>query len=170
MTYDLKTILRDLADDDRRRAILSSFWRHADAQSKAMATVQLARALHFREETLRKLPLEKRSELLGSRVGAHDFEQFLEMALMHYHTHEQNEMLGAFLDLWNIPHVNGSIEVDDYKIPAPGQVRDAVHQLESRYDKRDIAIYLATAGLLMGDEWRESVWSVVGEMGQLTRP
>ena len=163
--YDLRTILRDLADDDRRRRILGAFWRHGDTQSKAVATVQLARALHFREESLRKLPLDKKAELLGSRVGAHDFQQFLEMALMHYHTHEQSEMLGAFLDLWNIPHENGSIEVDEYKVPAEGQVRDAVHQLESRYDKRDIAIYLATAGLLMGEEWREKVWPVVGEIG-----
>ena len=83
---------------------------------------------------------------------------------MQYHTHEHNEMLSAFLDLWNIPHVNGSIEVDEYKIPTAGQVRDAVHQLESRYDKRDIAIYLATAGLLMADDWRGATWPVVDEM------
>ena len=60
--------------------------------------------------------------------------------------------------------MNGSIEVDDYKVPAAGQVRDAVHQLESRYDKRDIAIYLATAGLLMAGDWREAVWPVVDEL------
>ncbi|HEX3107461.1 MAG TPA: hypothetical protein VHU41_00100, partial [Thermoanaerobaculia bacterium] len=63
-----------------------------------------------------------------------------------------------------IPHVNGSIEVDEYKVPTAGQVRDAVHQLEARYDKRDIAIYLATAGLLMADEWRDATWPVVDEM------
>ena len=73
-------------------------------------------------------------------------------------------MLGAFLDLWNIPHTNGAIEVDDYKTPTSGQVRDAVHQLESRYDKRDIALYLASAGLLMGVAWREATWPVVDEM------
>ena len=162
--WDLRRIFKDLLDPDRRKNVLASFWRHGDAQSRALVTAQLARSLHFRDETLKKMPLEKKAELLGSRVGAHEFEQFLEMALMQYHTHEQNEMLGAFLDLWNIPHVNGSIEVDDYKAPAIGQVRDAVHQLESRYDRRDIAIYLATAGLLMAGEWREATWPVAEEL------
>jgi hypothetical protein len=161
MTYDVRRIFRELADDERRRRITTSFWRHADNQSKALAAAHLARALHFRDDSVRKLPIEKRAELLASRAGAHEFDQILEVALMQYHTQEHNEMLSAFLDLWNIPHVNGSIEVDEYKIPAEGQVRDAVHQLESRYDKRDIAIYLATAGLLMGDEWRDATWPVV---------
>ena len=162
--YDVRRIFRELADDERRRRITTSFWRHADNQSKALATAHLAHALHFRDESLRKLPVEKKADLLASRAGTHEFEQILEVALMQYHTQEHNEMLSAFLDLWNIPHVNGSIEVDEYKVPTAGQVRDAVHQLESRYDRRDIAIYLATAGLLMGGEWREATWPVVDEL------
>ena len=162
--YDVRRIFRELADDERRRRITTAFWRFADAQQKALAVAHLARALHFRDESLRKLPMEKKADLLASRAGAHEFDQLLEVALMQYHTHEHNEMLSAFLDLWNIPHDNGSIEVDDYKIPAAGQVRDAVHQLESRYDKRDIAIYLATAGLLMADEWRDATWPVIDEL------
>jgi len=162
--YDVRRIFRELADDERRRRITTSFWRHGDNQSKALATAHLARALHFRDESMRKLPMEKKADLLASRAGAHEFDQILEVALMQYHTQEHNEMLSAFLDLWNIPHVNGSIEVDEYKVPTAGQVRDAVHQLEARYDKRDIAIYLATAGLLMADDWRDATWPVVDEM------
>ena len=162
--YDLRRIFKDLVDTEQRRRVLGAFSRHGDAQSRALAMAHLARALHFRDETLKKMPLEKKADLLASRAGAHEFDQFLEMALMQYHTHEQAEMLGAFLDLWNIPHVNGSIEVEDYKVPAAGQVRDAVHQLESRYDKRDIALYLAAAGLLMGGAWRDATWPVVDEL------
>src|SRR5258705_9301272 len=138
MTYDVRSIFRALADDDRRHRVMTAFWRHGDAQSKALAVMHLARALHFRDETLRKMPIDKKADLLASRAGSHEFDQLIEVALMQYHTHEHNEMLSAFLDLWNIPHVNGSIEVDDYKVPEIGQVRDAVHQLESRYEKRDI--------------------------------
>jgi hypothetical protein len=163
--WNVRKILKELADADRRRAILGAFWRHGDNNGKALVIGQLAKALHFRDESIRKAPVEKKADLLATRIGAPEFEQYLEMALMLYHTHEQNEMLGAFLDLWNIPHVNGSIEEDDYKAPTPGQVGDAVHQLESRYDRRDIAIYLATAGLLMGEDWRQAVWSTVDEMG-----
>ncbi|HXG59432.1 MAG TPA: hypothetical protein VNL91_10455 [Thermoanaerobaculia bacterium] len=159
--WNVQRIFKELTTSEQRTRVLSAFWKHADARSKALALVHLARALHFREETLRKMPLEKKAELLGSRLGVHEFEQFFEMALMQYHTHEQAEMMGAFLDLWNIPHANGTIEGDDYAPPKEGQVRDAVHQLESRYEKRDIALYLASAGLLMAGPWREATWPVV---------
>jgi hypothetical protein len=162
--WDAKRILKELTDDEKRKQILTDFWRYGDDSAKAIAIVQLARALHFRDETIRRMPVEKKAELLASRAGSHEFADMLEAALMHYHTHEVNEMMGAFLDLWNIPHQNGSIETEEYKPPVAGQVRDAVHQLESRYDRRDIALYLASVGLLMGEEWREATWPVVDEL------
>ena len=162
--WDSKRILKELADEEKRKTILADFWKFADDQTKALAIVGLARALHFRDETIRKMPLQKKAELLSSRIGAHEFEQVLEAALMHYHTHEAGEMMGAFLDLWTIPHQNGTIDTDDYKPPVEGQVRDAVRQLESYYDKRDIALYLASVGLLMGEEWRKATWPVADEI------
>ena len=161
--WNTRRILRELADDQRRQRILRAFWRYADAPTKAVATALLAKSLHFRDETIRKMPAEKKSELLASRIGAADFEQTFETALMQYHTHEANTMLAAFLDRWGIPHVNGSIEVDDYKPPTVDAVRSAVRDLESQFDRRDIAIYLASAGLLMGGAWRDA-WSVVDEV------
>ena len=110
------------------------------------------------------MPAEKKAELLASRIGAPEFDQFLEAALLQYHTHNVNEMMAAFLDRWGVPHTNGSIEGDDYKAPTSEQVKSAVSALESSYDRRDIALYLASAGLLMGDEWRDATWAVVDEM------
>jgi hypothetical protein len=52
--------------------------------------------------------------------------------------------------------------VDDYTPPTADQVRDAVKALD--YDRTDVMIYLATAGLLMADAWREATWPVVDEM------
>ena len=117
-SWSSRQILRDLADDGRRKRILLAFWRYADPTAKAVATAQLARALHFREETLRKMPAEKKAGLLASRAGGAEFEPQIETALMQYHTHEENAMMAAFLDRWGVPHVNGSIEVEDYKVPS----------------------------------------------------
>lgn len=158
-----RRILKDLADPDRRKKIVASFWRYGDATAKAIATAQLAKALRFREESLRKMPAEKKTELLASRAAAPEFEQSIESALMLYHTREANTMLAAFLDRWGVPHENGSIEADDYKVPSADDVRSAVRELDD-YDKRDVAIYLATAGLLMGSEWEEAAWPVVDEL------
>ena len=162
--WSARRILKEIADPDRRKRILVAFWRFGDASAKAMATAQLARAVHFRDETLRKLPLEKKAELLASRIGAAEFDHSLESALMHYHTHEANEMMAAFLDRWGVPHTNGSIEAEDYKPPTAADVRNAVSELAKTYDRNDIAIYLASAGLLMSDQWREATWPVVDEL------
>jgi len=161
--WNVRRILKELADAERRRRIGVAFWKESDAQTRAIATATLAKAVHFRDEALRKLPVEKRAEMLVARAGAPELEQALEAALMHYHTSQQREMLAAFLDAWKIPHENGSIETDDYAPPSAEQVRDAVRALD-RFDRRDVALYLASAGLLMGGEWEKATWAVVDEM------
>ena len=161
--WTARRIVKDLADVERRRRILVAFWRFGDETAKVVAVAQLAKALHFREESIRKLPVEKKADLFASRATAPEFEQALDTALMHYHTHEQSALLGAFLDQWQIPHVNGSIETDDYAAPSEEQVRASVRALET-FPPRDVAIYLASAGLLMGDDWRAATWPVVDEI------
>ena len=166
--WTARRILKELADTDRRRAILASFWRHAETQQRLVVQMHLAKALHFRDETIRKMSPEKKAELLAGRAGAAEFEQTFENALMLYHTHDQAAMLGAFLDHWGVPHQNGSIEVDDYAIPTADAVREAAQKLD--YDKRDVAIYLASAGLLMTGAWRDATWPVVDELASALRP
>lgn len=167
--WTARRILKELADSDRRKRILTAFWRFGDDQARAVATIQLARAMHFRDETLRRMPAEKKAELLAGRNAA-EFEQAFESALMLYHTHEQREMLAAFLDQWQVPHVNGSIEADDYTPPTADAVRGAVSSLSDRFDKRDVAIYLAAAGLLMAGPWQDATWPVVEELAPALQP
>ena len=162
--WTARRILKELADPDRRRAILAAFWKHGDNHARLMAQMHLAKALHFRDETIRKMPPEKKADLLASRIGVPEFDQFLEMGLMAWHTHNQNKMMAAFLDRWSVPHNDGSIEADEYKVPSANEVRDAVKALEREYDKRDVLLYLATAGLLMAEEWRDATWPVVDEL------
>jgi hypothetical protein len=162
--WNARRILKELADPDRRRAILTHFWKHAETHHRAVVQTHLAKSMNFREETIRKMPPEKKADLLASRIGIPEFEQFLEMALMQYHTRDKAPMMAAFLDRWNVPHENGSIESDDYTPPTADQVRAAVKELEGTYDRADIRIYLATAGLLMEEPWRDATWPVVEEL------
>ncbi len=161
--WTARRILKELADADRRRAILASFWKHADQQHRMIVQLQLAKSLHFREETIRKMSPEKKADLLASRIGVPEFDQYLEMALMSYHTTQKNDLLAAFLDKWGVPHENGSIEADDYKVPTQDEVRAAVEELK-QFDPADVKIYLATAGLLMADQWRDATWPVVDSL------
>ena len=162
--WTARRILNELADGDRRRKILASFWRHAEPQARATAAVQLARSMKFRDETIRKMTPDKKADLLSSRIGLAEYEQYGEMALMQYHTHHAGEMMGKLLDAWGISHENGSIADDEYKTPDVEAVRSAVANLGDTYERRDVLLYLASAGLLMGDEWRAAMWPVVDEL------
>jgi hypothetical protein len=162
--WTARRILKELADSDRRRRILTEFWKQGEQNARLTAQMQLAKAMNFRQESIRKMSPEKKADLLASRVATADFEQFFEMALMAYHTQHQSAMMAAFLDAWKVPHENGSIESDDYTPPTADQVREAVQALAGQYDRADVLIYLASAGLLMADAWRDATWTVVDEM------
>jgi len=159
--WTARRILGSLADPELRKTILTSFWKQADQGLRAVTTAQLAKAMRFREETIRKAPAEKKAEWLGSRIQSVQLEDAFEAALMVFHTTRQKEMLTAFLDRWAVPHNEGSIEEDDYKVPSSSQVSEAVEALKEQFPLREIAVYLASAGLLMGGEWRDATWPVV---------
>jgi hypothetical protein len=165
--WSAKQILNTLADAELRRRIVATFWKKGESHAKAVALVHMAKTMHFREETLRKAPAEKKADWLLSRLSAPELAEAFEMSLMLHHTAEKAELMGAFLDRWNIPHDNGTIESDDYKAPTREQVESAVAELEPKFGARDIALYLATAGLLMGageTGWREAMWPVVDQL------
>ena len=162
--WTARRILKELADGDRRRAVLADFWRHADATSRQGAQRFLAKALSFREVSLRKLPPERRAELLASRLTSPDAEPYAEEALVVYHTRQATALMGAFLDRWGIPHQDGAIVGEETTAPDGAQVREAVAALAGGFERGDIRLYLATAGLVMGDAWRAATWPVVDEM------
>jgi len=166
--WTARRILRELAPAEARRDILADLWRFGDAPTKLGAQAFLAKALHFRDVSIKKMPPEKKAELLASRAGLPDAEPYLGSALMLHHMHHKAELMAAFLDQWKIPHENGQIVQDEVAAPEPGAVRDAVAALGDRFASDDVRLYLATAGLLMGDDWRAALWPVADEMPPAT--
>lgn len=165
--WTARRILKELSDHDLRQRILSTFFRKGEDHAREIAISLLSKSLRFREGTLRKTPADRKAELLASRLSAPELEESLEMALMTYHTTEAKTMLGEFLDYWKIPHEEGSIEVEEYDPPTAEAVDSAVASLRDRFPAREIAVYLATAGLLMGGaipQWREATWPAVNRL------
>ena len=162
--WPARRILRELCSPERRRDILLAFWSRGDQASRRMAQAQLAKSLHFRDETMKKLPAEKKAELLAARLASSEFEPHFEAALLTFHVLERAELMGAFLDAWGIRHKDGSIEDDEYSVPSREKVESAVTELGARFPGDDVLLYIATAGLVMGQgmpEWREATWPVV---------
>lgn len=167
LLWSARRIVNELATPELRRTIVIAFWRNAEPHARAAAAAHLAKAMNFRTEFLRKAPVEKKADWLIQRSSIHELHEALEMALMLHHTASRGEMMGAFLDQWGIPHENGTIGDDEYSAPDAAAVRSAVDELRGRFDLRDIVIYLATVGLLMGgpeSQWREATWPVVDEL------
>jgi hypothetical protein len=165
--WSARRILGELCDPELRRTILASFWKDGDPGARHAAVVRLAKRMNFREESIRKAPMQKKADWLFARANTPEMEECLEMALMLHHTTKRSAMLATFLDQWGIPNENGAIETDDYKPPTEEAVRQAVESVGERFDQRDVVVYLATLGLLMGGaegEWREATWPVVNEM------
>ena len=162
--WNVRRIFKELLDTDERRAILADFWRHGDAATRLTAQDFLARTLHFRDASIRKLTPERKAELLASRIGNPESGTFLGSALMQHHLQHRAEMMAAFLDRWGIANSNGQIEDDDVPPPDTARVRAAVEEVGASFDRRAVRLYLASAGLLMGDDWAAAMWPVVDEM------
>src|SRR5258708_12539940 len=128
--WNARRLLKGLADPDTRRAVLAAFWRYGETQAKLLAQMHLARTLHFRDETIRKMSPEKKADLLASRIGVAEFDQFLDVGLLQYHTHHAAKLMGAFLDQWGVPHTDAPIESDAYTFPHPSNARPPLPPLE----------------------------------------
>src|SRR2546430_8782584 len=60
--WNARKIIKDLADPERRRRILVAFWRFGDDTAKLIAIAQIAKALHFREESIRAMAISRSEE------------------------------------------------------------------------------------------------------------
>src|SRR5688500_13852890 len=159
-----RRILRELVDGGRRKEVLADFWRHADPAQRGAAEAYLAKALRFREVSVRKMPPAKKADLLAMRLADPEAEPFLETALMQHHLHHAKALMAAFLDHWGIPHVDGAIGDGDTPGPDVEAVRAAVAAHAGSFDRGDVRLYLASAGLVMGEDWQRATWTVVDEM------
>ena len=73
--WNARRILRELADADKRREILADLWRFEDAEGRLAAQAYLAKKLHFRDVTIKKLAPERKAELLAARANDPEVER-----------------------------------------------------------------------------------------------
>lgn len=162
--WTARRIFRELVDAPRRKDVLADFWRHAEPTQRAAAEAWLAKALRFREQSVRKMAPAKKAELLALRLADPEAEPYLEMALVQHHLHHARDLMAAFLDRWGIPHEGGAIADGEGRAPDTEAVRAAVAALAGSFDRADVRLYLASAGLVMGEDWQHAAWTVVDEM------
>ncbi|HEX5043333.1 MAG TPA: hypothetical protein VFV75_10535 [Candidatus Polarisedimenticolaceae bacterium] len=144
---------RSLAAEERMlgaRAFFAHAW--ADGSARREGELAIARALRFREDAVRKLPLDKRAGYLAKAVQPAD--SLAGSLLLALHLEERRALLAAFLDALGIPHENGMIAEDhDVQPPGEGALARAAEALGSRFPAREVDVYLASLLALDPETW-----------------
>ena len=141
-------------DGDERMLAARAFFTHAwgDASARREGELAIARALRFRDEAVRKLPLDKRAGYLAKAVQPAD--SLAGSLLLALHLEERRGLLSAFLDALGIPHEGGMI-AEDHAMTPPGTdaLARATEALDARFPGREVDVYLASLLALDPGSW-----------------
>jgi hypothetical protein len=141
-------------DPGTRRLAAESLYGEAweERSSRAEADRAIAATLHFRDDAVRRLPVDKRIDYLVRAIRPDD--SLARSLLMALHLVQRSELLSAFLDALGIPQRGGVI---DEKVELgsieEGRLRAAVDGLRERFPTEQIDLYLASLVALDPDVW-----------------
>lgn len=150
---------RSLEAEERMLAA-RAFFAHpwSDPGARREGDLAIAKALRFREDAVRRLPMDKRAGYLAKAVQPGD--SLAGSILLAFHLQERRALLATFLDALGVPHDGGMI-ADDHELAAPSReaLDRAIEALDARFPAREVDVYLAA--LLALDP---SVWEGLAEL------
>lgn len=142
-----------LRPEERSRAALAFYVQAKDDRaSRQTADLAIARALRFREASVKKLAPEKKAGYLARLVPADDV---LAAALLHaLHLEHRRPLLGAFLDAFGIEHEDGVVKAESSAPPPePAKVASAAEALFGDFPEAEVLVYLASLLAIEPDTW-----------------
>ena len=141
-------------EPDLRTAAAQSYFRRGggDRTQRREGEMAIARALRFREEAVRKLPVDKRAGYLARAVRPDD--SLASALLLALHVDQRAPLLSTFLDHLGIPHEGGMISEDhELTAPPPEKLREAVDALYAQHDAAEVELYLSSLLAMDSDTW-----------------
>jgi hypothetical protein len=141
-------------DPETRQLAARSYFSHAWSEPGARreAEIAIARALRFREEGVRKLPVDKRVGYLARAVKPDD--SLAGALLLALHLEHRRALLGDFLDALHIPHQDGTISEDHVLAPQdPHALEAAVQAVAQAHPPEAVDLYLVSLLALDRDTW-----------------
>ncbi len=132
-----------LPAEERLRACLA-IWRSKDVSGPVRADIllALAKALHFREKSLKAQPDTKKAHWLLAQSGQPDFRRFhgdLVGALL---LTEHAEMIEAFLEVQGIPHRGCFLEEAGDKLPTAESLCQGIRNIRQTWGDWSTCLYL----------------------------
>ncbi|HED64256.1 MAG TPA: hypothetical protein ENJ09_01755 [Planctomycetes bacterium] len=120
---------------------------------------EVAKALKFRPQKIRALPMAKRARqarriISGPKGGDLAYEFFGT-----YLVKTKKELVTGFLDATGVPHNDAMIEDPDASPPDPEKIPAAIEALDKDFDEEDVTLYLALCvEMWPGEEALRKAW------------
>ena len=112
---------------------------------------EVAKALNFRPQAIRKLPMAQRARraqaILQSKSNAEMTYELFGSYLMK----TQKELVTSFLDETGVSHDEGMIDDDDENVPDVGKLEAALEKLDGDHGAEDVTLYLS----ICAEQWSQ---------------
>ena len=106
---------------------------------------EVAKAMKFRPQAIRKLPLERRAKKARSLMSVQRNAELCYELFGTYLVKTKNELVTGFLDATGVEHEDGMIQNVESAAPDEGKIDAAVKELDGKFDPDDVTLYLALA-------------------------
>jgi hypothetical protein len=112
---------------------------------------EVAQAMKFRPQAIRKLPMERRAKKARSIIIAQRNAELCYELFGTYLVKTKKELVTGFLDATGVEHEDGMIQNIDASVPEAAKIATAVDALDQKFDRDDVTLYLALAA----EQWPE---------------
>jgi hypothetical protein len=110
---------------------------------------EVAKALKFRPQAIRKLPMPQRAKKAKSILTAQHNSEMTYEIFGTYLLKNHPALVTGFLDATGVKHEDGMIQDLDGNPPDAKKVDDAVAELDKKFEAADVTLYLA----LCAEQW-----------------
>ena len=104
---------------------------------------EVAKALKFRPQMIKKLPMEKRARQARRLLEGPANAELCYELFGTYLVKTRKELVTAFLDATGVVHEDGMIQDVDSVAPAAEKIPEVVKELDARFAPEDVTLYLA---------------------------
>lgn len=124
---------------------------------------EVAKALKFRPQAIRKLPMDKRARTARTILSRGGNAELCYELFGGYLMKNAKEVVTEFLDGTGVPHEDGMIQNIDSDKPAGDKVASTVAELDKKFDPADVTLYLSLAAEQWGSVPEvDSAWRMRG--------
>ena len=110
---------------------------------------EVAQALKFRPQAIRKLPMAQRAKKAKAILSARANSEMAYEIFGTYLLKEHRDLVTGLLDLTGVRHDNGMIEDLEGNPPDGAKVDAAVAELDQKFAAEDVTLYLA----MCAEQW-----------------